>query len=441
VVKVRIACGVLTLGLVVCWSLGDVGQVAADGFLPKPPPPKAPSVMESVSSGFQRGLDAVGNFITPKPLAKPPKDPISLNTRAKPSPALYVAFGRLHHQEGRLSEAAAHYQRALKLSPNHAGAMSGFARVNDDLGHHELALQLYQAAAKAHPRKASVFNNLGLGYARRGMLDEALRAMARAVQLEPKNPRYRNNIATMLVDAGRNRDGYKQLRAVHDHATSLYNLGYLLKQRGQAEAASQHFVAALQSNPSFAAARRELDQLSAVGNRVQTPRLPGGGAEAVAGTNPVRSNWRLPPNRTLNRPQNPPLNPRFELPQGHVWEPRPEAPSGVMPSEGPWPRQPSPTYGNRHEATQMLAPQPPPRAQRERGRAAAVPVRVFRPKETVVPVPQAVAPVPPGPPRLRRLPPVQTIGGATGEVAPMPGDNSPTPTAPLPPPRGTARPY
>ena len=143
--RVRIACGALTLGLVVCWSLGDIGRAAADGFLPSPPPPKAPSMMESISSGFQRGLDTVANFVTPRPPAKPPTDPTSLNTRTEPSPELYVAFGRLHHQEGRLPEAAAHYQRALKFSPNHAGAMLGLARVNDDLEHHELALQLYQA--------------------------------------------------------------------------------------------------------------------------------------------------------------------------------------------------------------------------------------------------------------------------------------------------------
>jgi tetratricopeptide (TPR) repeat protein len=439
VVKVRIACGALTVGLVVCWSLGDVGQVVADGFLPNPSPQKAPSMMESISSGFQRGLDSVGSLVTPKPPTQPPRDPTSLNTQAKPSPELYVAIGRLHHQKGRLSEAGTHYQRALNISSNHLGATLGLARVKDDLGHHESALQLYQAAAKAYPKKASVFNNLGLSYARCGMRDEALGAMTRAVQLEPRNVKYRNNIAATLVDAGRNRDSYMQLRAVFDHPTSLYNLGYMLKQRGQVEAGSRHFAAALKSNPSFAAARRELDQLSAAGNRVQTRHPPAGGAMAVAEANPVRSQHRLPENPTPKWPQNIPANPQFEPPRQQVRNPRPEAPTGVAPSRGPWSRQPLPAYGNRQEAApQMIAPQPKPQP-----RAETVPVRDHRPREAVTPFPQAVAPVPPSPPKLRRLPPVQTPGGATRHVAPMPGDNllPPTASAPLPAPRAVARPY
>ena len=53
------------------------------------------------------------------------------------------------------------------------------------------------------------------------------------------------------------------------HAEAHYNLGLLQKERGQADAANQHFARALEINPDFEEARRNLDyrgQINEVGS-------------------------------------------------------------------------------------------------------------------------------------------------------------------------------
>jgi tetratricopeptide (TPR) repeat protein len=424
VVKIWISCKLLVAVSAAWWSLGVgselFGQASSGGFLPKPPPK---TMSQSVSSGFKRSMDAIGNFVSPKRSSKPPTDPTSLGTQAKPSPDLHVAFARLHHQNGRLVEATKHYQTALNLSPNHMGALLGYARANDQLGKPEKATQLYRTAAKAHPNKASVFNNLGLSYAKRGLSGEALEAMGRAVQLEPKNAKYRNNMATLLVDAGRNRDAYAQLRAVQDHTTCLYNLGYLLNQRGQTQAAVQHYTAALKSNPSFAPAQRELQLLTVAAGRTPTERRPSGQANMTIVNNPANVTRRNPqPNPSFDSRQGPSRQ-HVRLPSNaSPWQPPERARDRqVAPVPGPWHRQPASAYGNRYKEVE------------------SVPMRV-RSGSAISPSPELARP--------KRLPPVAPIRGIITDIAPMPGGNSPSlggrtrmPNAPLPPLRQAPRPY
>jgi tetratricopeptide (TPR) repeat protein len=102
---------------------------------------------------------------------------------------------------------------------------------------------------------------MGLYCARLGRTDEAIAALTRAVTLAPKNPRYRNNVAALLVDQGRLRDAFAHLQAAHGEAAAYYNMGYLLAKRGQTQAAMQHFALALKADPSMTPARRWLDYL------------------------------------------------------------------------------------------------------------------------------------------------------------------------------------
>ena len=63
--------------------------------------------------------------------------------------------------------------------------------------------------------------------------------------MAPKNPLYRNNIATVLVDQCRFREAFTNLREVHSEAAAYYNLGCLLNKKGNTPAAMQNFALAL----------------------------------------------------------------------------------------------------------------------------------------------------------------------------------------------------
>ena len=220
----------------------------------------------SLSSGIKRGVDKLGQLgksDDKKHQEYSKDDPTSLSNESKPSAKLYVAVARLHEESGNANEAAKQYLTALKLDPNYLPAQLGYARLLGQVGQLEKAKQIYRNAAKTHPRQAApVFNNLGLCLARAGRTDEAIVAMSDGIKLAPANPRYRNNIAALLVEQGRYRDAYGHLRAVHGQAAAYYNMGYLLTKSGHTREAMQHFAWALKADPSMTQAKQWLDYLN-----------------------------------------------------------------------------------------------------------------------------------------------------------------------------------
>jgi tetratricopeptide (TPR) repeat protein len=92
--------------------------------------------------------------------------------------------------------------------------------------------------------------------------------------LEPKNPLYCNNMATVLVDQGRIREALGHLRDAHGEAAAYYNLGYLLNKKGQTQTAMQYFALAVKADPSMEAARRWLEYLQSSTGRARMAQLP-----------------------------------------------------------------------------------------------------------------------------------------------------------------------
>ena len=249
---------ILALGMAVgpLCSVGQAQQTASSGNQ---------SWWDSTCSGVKQGFDKLCHPFTPSkpatPTPKPEDDAVSLKSKAKAGPELYVAVAQLYEQSNRMAEAEQQYLLALKEKPDNLAALLGYAHLQEQLGKPNEAILLYQQAIKAHPQQASVHNNLGLCYARQNRLGEAVAALGRAVQLDSKNLLYRNNLATLLVDQGRVEEAFIQLREVHGDAAAHYNVGYLLNKKGQTQLALQHFMLALQADPSMDAARRWIQYL------------------------------------------------------------------------------------------------------------------------------------------------------------------------------------
>ena len=73
---------------------------------------------------------------------------------------------------------------------------------------------------------------------------------------------YRNNLATVLLEAGRADDAVAVLTESHGPAVAHYNVGYLLNQRGDSAEALQHFQEALEIDPNFGAARAMFEKVA-----------------------------------------------------------------------------------------------------------------------------------------------------------------------------------
>jgi len=167
----------------------------------------------------------------------------------------------LMENQGKFADAEQHYLKALKLAPNDLSALVGLARMHDRQGRASQAIEVYQRALKAHPQSGLVLNDMGLCYARQRQFEPALTAMTRAVERTADNAKYRNNLATVLVETGHIDQAVQTMSVGSSAAVAHYNVGYLLHQKGLTADATRHFQQALAIDPALTPAREMLAHL------------------------------------------------------------------------------------------------------------------------------------------------------------------------------------
>jgi Tfp pilus assembly protein PilF len=219
-----------------------------------------PSLWNKVTTSVKDGSKSVTAMFTPKPAWKhdEPAEP----DHDKIGPNVYVAGAHMSEQSGNLEAAAAQYQKALELDPNHLGALLGYARLEDHQNHFDSANKLFTKAMKRHPKEASVRNDMGLCYQHHGKLPEAARSLQQAVEMQPQKKLYRDNLATVLVEQNKTDEALDQLTRAHGEAVGNYNLAYLLTQRHENAAALEYFRRAVAKDSSLAAAHQWIATLS-----------------------------------------------------------------------------------------------------------------------------------------------------------------------------------
>ncbi|MEX2185177.1 MAG: tetratricopeptide repeat protein [Pirellulales bacterium] len=274
-----LASGVLLSG---CVTRPATSPTSSSAISPTPAETADASPWDKIKASFASNSKKMSNAATPTERRIKARDPIALATPAKNVGSdLYVAVARIHETKGDYAAAATQYERALAVDGNDLAALIGYGHLLDRQRKFTEATLYYERATKAHPDSAAAWNDLGLCYSRRAdkdraMIDRSIAALGRAVELHPEKKLYRNNIAAVLVEVGRDREAATHLLAVHDPATAHYNLGYLANQQGRVDAARQYFTEALRLNPQLTAARGFLEQLdrqtSAVAERQPPPQ-------------------------------------------------------------------------------------------------------------------------------------------------------------------------
>lgn len=218
-----------------------------------------PSRTERISQAVNNTVRRAGNAMTIEPRVVRESDPTDLVSATMPVGVdVYLAAARVSETQKQDSRADEQYKRALEVDPHHRNALIGYARFLDRVGDVAQAETLYRRSVDAHGEDALVYNDLGMFYARRQLFDESISALVIAVRIAPYEKRYRNNIATVLVQQNRGTEAYTHLAAVHHASIAHYNLGLLYQHNGQFEMARQQFQTALQSDPSMQEARDRL---------------------------------------------------------------------------------------------------------------------------------------------------------------------------------------
>lgn len=172
-----------------------------------------------------------------------------------------LARGQQAHQTGDFRQAEAAYRQALERDPSRVEGWLLLAMLCQTVGRLPEATAHFQQALKLRP-DAQVYNSLGICHARQQQRDAALACFQKAVELKPDFAHAHNNVGNVLKELGRLDEAlgcYQQaVRLKPDFAEAHNNLGNLLRELGRFEAAEASCRDAIRLRPDFADAHNNL---------------------------------------------------------------------------------------------------------------------------------------------------------------------------------------
>ncbi|MGA2605711.1 MAG: tetratricopeptide repeat protein, partial [Verrucomicrobiia bacterium] len=128
-------------------------------------------------------------------------------------------------------------------------------KVTEAIGHYERALRIRPGYAEAH-------NNLGTALLQAGKVPEAIGQYEQALRIKPDYAEAHNNLGNVLFQAGSVAEAINHweqaLRLKPDYAMAHYNLGNALLQAGRVQEAIGHYEQALRIDPDFVQAQSSL---------------------------------------------------------------------------------------------------------------------------------------------------------------------------------------
>jgi tetratricopeptide (TPR) repeat protein len=113
-----------------------------------------------------------------------------------------LAEGLAHHNAGRLPQAEAAYRQVLEADADHVDALHYMGVLALQVGKAHVAVQLMARAHQLQPKNPLILSNLGAALRREGRNAEALVAYRQALALDPRMADTLNNIANVLIEQG-----------------------------------------------------------------------------------------------------------------------------------------------------------------------------------------------------------------------------------------------
>jgi len=137
------------------------------------------------------------------------------------------------------------YEHFLTRHPKHARGHLAFGSFLAEIGEEQLAVEHMEKSRELDPTNPASWNNLANHYGHRGPVSKAFQYYAQAIQLNPREPVYYQNLAVVVYLFRRDAEAYYDLDepAVFEKALQLY--------RQAMELDPQNFVLATEYAESF----------------------------------------------------------------------------------------------------------------------------------------------------------------------------------------------
>jgi len=175
-------------------------------------------------------------------------------------------LGVAEEGRGETAAAVAALREAVRLAPHFTEARIRLGEALSTQGQWAEATEALAAAVDSDPaRHPDAWNNLGFAYLQQGELRGALRALRRAVALDPRLGVARVNLGAVLLSSGdvdASRAQFEAaLRIDPEDRGALGNLGLIAAQQGRTDEARARFQRLLDLDPTDARARAALADL------------------------------------------------------------------------------------------------------------------------------------------------------------------------------------
>ncbi len=219
--------------------------------------------VKSMGSTVSSAMGKAKNFVmTPFGNSNDSSDPTSLsNMPTSLGPEIWITNGQLYETQGKQAKAMENYVKALEVEPNSEAALMSIGRLHARQQQYMEAEKYFTRALAVKPQ-ADTFNEIAMLQQKQGRIAESQASLFKAIQLEPANVRYRNNLAGVLVSSGQSDAAVQQLQQVHSVAEANYNVAFLHFSNQNLPAAQQYLQLALQADPNLTRARDLLDKIN-----------------------------------------------------------------------------------------------------------------------------------------------------------------------------------
>jgi tetratricopeptide (TPR) repeat protein len=155
------------------------------------------------------------------------------------------------------------WRTTIDRNPDSWMAHTNLGSELDDQGRVDEAMAEYQAALRINPKETMARNNLGMSLAQMGRVSEAIADWEEVLRIDPDHAEAHNNLGNALAQMGRAPEAFqhweKSLRSKPDFADAHFNYAVALAHAGRFNEAIEHYEQVLRLHPDDADAKRGLE--------------------------------------------------------------------------------------------------------------------------------------------------------------------------------------
>ncbi|HZZ45150.1 MAG TPA: tetratricopeptide repeat protein, partial [Tepidisphaeraceae bacterium] len=170
----------------------------------------------------------------------------------------HFAAGQFAESQENIGQAITQYQAAVKLKPDHAGALYRLGVLYTRTKQWPAAEEAWKGYIKATGDSASGYSDLGFTYQLSGDDGGAEGAYKMGIARDAKNRPCRVNYGLMLAREGKFDSAIAQWQTVLTPGEVHYNLGSVYEQRGDKAQARMEYKKALEAEPGLGDAKARL---------------------------------------------------------------------------------------------------------------------------------------------------------------------------------------